>query len=119
MSYLTHRIIRAFVLHAALPIAAFATGSGLAETGGQAPPPSKFEQALAAMNLSAGALEGLGHPAFTAPVDPGARFPGGGLRGFALPPLNQLARGGFVNFESPPVKALALNMSGTRLYAAN
>src|SRR5262245_20753340 len=118
MSLLTHRIIRPIVLHA-LPAAALAGGGGIATSGEQAPPPSKFEQALAATNLTAGALDGLGHPAFTAPIDPGARFPGAGMRGFVVPPLNRLARGSYVNFESPPVKALALNADGTLAYVAN
>ena len=35
------------------------------------------------------------------------------------PPESPLATGSFVNFESPPVKALALSQAGTRLFAAN
>jgi YVTN family beta-propeller protein len=120
MSLLTQRIVRPLVLSGVMPAAALAGGFELGIGGREpVPPSSKFEQALSAMSLPAGALQGLGHPAFTAPVDPAARFPGAGTRGIALPPLNRLARGSYVNFESPPVKALALNMTGTRLYAAN
>lgn len=88
--------------------------------GDAVPPPSRMDDILARMNIANGdAFQGLGHPTFSSTVDPSAPWPFGATRGLALPPLNKLARGSFVNFESPPVKALALNEVGTRIYLAN
>ncbi len=36
-----------------------------------------------------------------------------------IPTIAPLAEGAFVNFESPPVKSIAVNVPGNRLYAAN
>jgi len=62
------------------------------------------------------------HPRFESPLvgtpDPGDPLAAGGGN-VPLPPLSPLATGRYVNFESPPVKALALSADGFRLFVAN
>lgn len=99
-----------------LPAAALALAAGPA-TG----PPGGSPQAAAVMGPSG---PGAAHPRFLRPASPAPA--GRGLFGMPegsgnppLPVVAPLATGRYVNFESPPVKAIALSDDGQRLYVAN
>src|SRR5262245_33723211 len=94
---------------AAISAVSIATGADRPIPTKSAPAaPIDIARVLAAMESPQGAHGGLGHPAFARPIDPDAAFPFATQRGAqpALPPLNPLVRGSYVNFESPPVHAL-------------
>ncbi|MFQ5494064.1 MAG: imidazolonepropionase, partial [Phycisphaerae bacterium] len=103
-----------------------AAADGLIAEPGPLPEAARELRRLAAQNEADGGGESrlMRHPMMN-PMMGGMPATTGGsassARGGVVPvePQPPLATGGFVNFESPPVKALALSADGTRLFATN
>lgn len=94
--------------------------AGLMIGGARASSERATAPALMRQVSTLGAAMPAGHPMALSGFDAGAS----GVAVAAIdptldPPDSPLATGSFVNFESPPVKSLALSGDGNRLFAAN